>query len=128
MEKSLTWIILIASIALGAFGQIFMKEGMKQAGPVPLDRSVVDLASYFLKAIFSFQLIGAAVCYGVSFLMWLAVLSVLDLSLARPIMATGYLITMIYGYFAGEELSVSRVAGTLLIVAGLFFVAKSGGK
>ena len=58
--------------------------------------------------------------------MWLAVLSVADLSLARPIMAAGYLITLAYGFAAGEDITAGRVVGTCLIVLGIAFVARSG--
>ncbi len=120
------WMWLAVSICLGAFGQIFMKEGMKAAGPVPMSGDITQLARYFFGAILTFQLIAAAFCYGLSFLLWLAVLSVIDLSLARPLMAFGYFITMIYGFYAGEHMSWERVAGTVLIAVGIFFTARSG--
>lgn len=120
------WIGLIVSIILGAFGQVLMKEGMKAAGPVPLSSGIPVLFDYFFHAIFSLQLIGAALCYGVSFLLWLGVLSVADLSLARPIMSAGYLITMAYGIYAGEEVTPGRIVGTLFIILGIVFIARSG--
>ncbi len=120
------WPALGVSIVLGAFGQILMKIAMKAAGPVPLASGVLSLASYFFNAAVSLPMIGAVLCYGVSFLLWLAVLSVADLSLARPIMAAGYLITLAYGFAAGEDITAGRVVGTCLIVLGIAFVARSG--
>lgn len=120
------WPALIVSILLGALGQILMKIAMKQVGPIPLDGPIVEIFYYFLRAGLSFSLIGAAASYGVSFLLWLAVLSVADLSLARPVMSAGYLLTLAYGFFAGEDVSATRVIGTLLIVVGIGFVVKSG--
>lgn len=120
------WIGLIISILLGAFGQILMKVAMKAAGPVPLSSGIPVLFDYFLHAAFSLPLIGAAACYGVSFLLWLGVLSVADLSLARPIMSLGYLVTMAYGIYAGEEVTPGRIVGTLFIVLGIVFIARSG--
>jgi len=122
------WPALIVSIVLGALGQIMMKMGMKAAGPVPLDQGIPHLANYFLHAVISIPLLGAAASYGLSFVLWLAVLSVADLSLARPIMSAGYILTLAYGLVAGEEVTPTRIAGTLLIVIGIAFVAKSGVK
>lgn len=120
------WPALIVSIVLGAIGQILMKIGMKAAGPVPLDRGIVDLFYYFMHAVLSFPLIGAALSYGISFVLWLGVLSVADLSLARPIMSAGYILTLAYGFASGEDITPARVLGTCLIVVGIAFVAKSG--
>lgn len=120
------WPALIVSILLGAMGQILMKIAMKQAGPIPIDGPILDIFYYFLQAGLSLPLIGAGISYGLSFLLWLAVLSVADLSLARPIMSAGYLLTLVYGIFAGEEVDATRIIGTLLIVVGIAFVVKSG--
>ncbi|MCE9596707.1 MAG: hypothetical protein K8S54_01940 [Spirochaetia bacterium] len=120
------WPALIVSILLGALGQILMKIAMKQAGPIPIDGPLLDLFSYFLHAGLSLPLFAAAVSYGISFLLWLAVLSVADLSLARPIMSAGYLLTLAYGIFAGEGVNATRIIGTLLIVVGIAFIVKSG--
>ena len=123
--KSMVWFFLVISILLGAFGQIFMKEAMKTAGPIPLrDGSAVTILYYF-RAFISISMILAVLSYGVSFIIWLGVLSVMDLSLARPLMSAGYLITMVYGFYAGESLTVERITGTLLIVAGIFFLTKN---
>jgi len=121
----LFWSLLLCSVVLGAFGQIFMKEAMKAAGPVPLDLSFSVLWRYFWNAILGWRMFAAASSYGISFLLWLALLSRSDLSLARPLMSLGYVITLLYGFYAGESVTVARAWGTLLIVAGLILVARS---
>lgn len=119
------WIALGIAIILGALGQVFMKMGMKTAGPIPLEDGTLELFYYFLKAILSPWLVFAVASYGISFFLWLGALSVADLSLIRPFTSLGYIVTMAYGYFAGESMTPGRVAGTLLIVAGLFFLIRS---
>lgn len=120
------WPALILSVVLGAFGQILMKEALKTAGPVPLASGIAGLASYFFYTLLSWQMFGAFLCYGLSFALWIAVLSIADLSLARPMMSAGYLITLAYGVFAGEEVTPGRVIGTCLIVIGIAFIVRSG--
>jgi len=68
---------------------------------------------------------GAVSCYGLSFILGLGVLSQKDLSLARPLMSFGYLITLAYGIYSGEHVTFERILGTILIVIGLFFVVQS---
>ncbi|MCB1140357.1 MAG: hypothetical protein KDK23_16485 [Leptospiraceae bacterium] len=118
------WSSLAVAIVLGAIGQILMKETMKAAGPVPLDRSS-ELFHYALGVALSWRVWLLVFCYGISITLWLAVLSVADLSMVRPMMSAGYLITLGYGFYSGESVTTGRVLGTFLIIAGLFFVAKS---
>ncbi len=120
------WVFLVVSILLGAFGQICMKVAMRAVGPVPFQDGFAAVFLYALKAGFSLPMIAAATFYGVSFVLWLAVLSKADLSLARPLMSLGYLVTLVYGFYAGETMTVSRVAGTFLIVGGVMLLVRGG--
>ncbi len=119
------WVLLVISIILGAFGQIFMSVAMKAMGGISFNGSVVELGMYYVRAALSWSMVGAVLCYGVSFLLWLAVLSRKDLSLARPMMSLGYLVTMAYGIYAGEDMNLYRVLGTLVIVVGIFLMIMS---
>ena len=119
------WTFLALAILLGALGQILMKIGMKQAGPIPLHDGTAALVVYFFKALTSPPLLGVVVCYGLSILLWLAVLSVQDLSLVRPLMSVGYLLTLIYGIYSGETVTWERIGGTLLITGGVFLLVRS---
>lgn len=123
--KLFIYLGVFGSVVLGALGQIFMKEAMKLVGAFPGYTGVVDLFSFFVRAALSLQMAGAVLCYGLSFGIWLLVLSVEDLSWARPLVAFGYVIIIIYGYLAGEHMSTERVLGIALIMFGLFFVARS---
>ncbi len=116
---------VFCSVILGALGQVLMKEAMKLVGPFAGYTGIADLIGYFFKAVVSFQMFGAVLCYGLSFGIWLLVLSRADLSFARPMVSFGYVIIVIYGYMSGENMSTERVLGIGLIMIGLFFVARS---
>ena len=59
-------------------------------------------------------------------LSWLVALAHVDLSLAIPLDSMHYFLIMVASYvFLGERMSWARVLGTLLIVAGITFVAFS---
>lgn len=98
---------------------------MKAAGPVPKSAPLTELGLYFVHAGLSLPMVAAVCCYGLSFLLWLGVLSQKDVSLARPMMSLGYLVTLAYGFYAGEQVTWERVLGTVLLIAGLFFVVRS---
>ncbi|MCR9142033.1 MAG: transporter [bacterium] len=116
---------VFCSVILGALGQVLMKEAMKIVGPFAGYTGIPDLIMYFVKAVLSLQMFGAVLCYGLSFAVWLLVLSRADLSFARPMVSFGYVIIIVYGYWAGESMSTERVLGISLIMVGLFFVARS---
>jgi drug/metabolite transporter (DMT)-like permease len=117
------WIFI--SVLLGTLGQVFMKERMKAMGPFPAAPALDQVVVYFWNTAWSWQMFGAAASYGVSFLIWLGVLSRADLTLARPLMSISYLLVLFYGYWVGERVSLERVFGVALITLGVFFVARS---
>ena len=64
--------------------------------------------------------------YGGAALVWLLVLSRIEVSLAYPFVGLGFLVTMVLAWlFLGETVSVPRIAGTLLIAAGIVVLART---
>ncbi len=117
------YVLLFLSILLGALGQIFMKIMMNQIGNFPFSEKS-EWITYFFNILFSKYLWFVFICYGISIVFWLIVLSYSDLSLVRPIMSLGYLITLFYGIYSGESVTKERILGTLLIIGGIFFLTK----
>ena len=117
----MVYLTAIASIALGALAQLLLKMGV---GALP--RSEEGWARIALRCCTEWHLIGGVACYGLSLLFWLYVLSQLELGKAYPMVSLGYVFTLLLGHFVlGEPVGLCRVAGILLIMAGVFFVARS---
>jgi drug/metabolite transporter (DMT)-like permease len=56
--------------------------------------------------------------------LWLLVLSRADISLAYPFVGLGFVLTMLLGWlFLGEQVGLTRVIGTFLVVAGVYLIA-----
>jgi multidrug transporter EmrE-like cation transporter len=69
---------------------------------------------------------GAMICYAVSILLWMAVLSKVEVSFAYPFLSIGYVVAALVGYqFFGESLSLTRIAGILVICVGVFLISRS---
>jgi len=69
---------------------------------------------------------GAIAAYVLSVTAWVAGLSRVPVSQAYPLLSVGYVIALLCGWgFFGEVLSLARIAGVGLIVAGVFLVASS---
>ena len=103
-------------------GQVLLKTGMRQVGPV----SRADLSSPLplLLMVFSNPLILIAIpLYVAGFLVWLIVLSKLDLSHAYPFLAVTYvLVPLLSWLFLGEQVPLMRWIGIAVVCLGIVLV------
>ena len=115
--------LLLLSVTLSAAAQILFKIGMtSQAKQVGLDQSVWSLfAALLLPGVF-----GGLLLYGVGTVVWLAVLSRVEVSQAYPFVGLGFALTALLGYAVfGDSLSILRTCGIVMIVGGVILVARS---
>ena len=69
---------------------------------------------------------GAMISYAVSILLWIVVLSKVEVSFAYPFLSIGYVVAALVGYyFFGESLSLIRVAGIIIICVGVYLISRS---
>ncbi len=67
------------------------------------------------------------VMYGFATVLWLFILSRVELSLAYPIQSLAYIIAVFGAYWLfNEPLSVAKIVGCLLILAGVIFIGWRG--
>ena len=68
----------------------------------------------------------SAICYMMSIVLWLVVLSKTDVSYAYPFLSIGYVLSVIVGYFAFHEAVTSiRVIGIAVICVGVVLISRS---
>jgi len=123
--KLLDLLLIVSAVSISAAAQLILKIGMSGdhvAGAIAQNR-----ATEVLMAIATSPFVVAGLfLYGVGAVIWLFVLARMDLSLAYPFVGLAFIFTMILGIFVlGEHVTISRVAGTLLIVAGCALVART---
>ena len=113
----------VTAIMLLSAGQTFLKIGLNKIGGFTL----TDGLSSFLRLLTTSWIITGLVCYGLSTILWLDVLSKLDFSLAFPMMGLTYVFTLFIGYFVFQEtIGLERILGVILVLFGLFFLVRSG--
>jgi drug/metabolite transporter (DMT)-like permease len=114
--------IILVSVALGATGQILFKVGMQSFGQVTITGIWTQLIG-----ILSVPYIPVGfLCFGVSSILWLAIVSKLELSYAYPMVSLGYVIVILASWWLlREELSFLRLLGVAFICAGVALVSKS---
>lgn len=116
-------LLVLGAVLLNTIGQIVMKAGAASLTSVSF--SIATLPHVFLTILKSPLMMGALSLYGLSAVVWIMALSKLDLSQAYPMTSIGYILTAIIGVLAfGEVLTVGRVIGLGLILAGVFILAR----
>lgn len=64
--------------------------------------------------------------YVISAATWIWVLTKVDISVAYPFISLGFVMTLVFGALVFDEsLSASKIIGTVLIIVGCIFVARS---
>lgn len=115
--KALTLSLAVFCVLLSSAAQIALKRGM---APPP----GTNLGGTYAHALTSPMVWVGLGLYGLSTLLWLWVLSRLDVSLAYPLVSLGFVVTMAAGVlWLGEPFSWLRVGACTLIVIGVTLLA-----
>ncbi|WP_159881725.1 DMT family transporter [Paenibacillus puerhi] len=115
------YLYVVMSVVLGAAGQVLMKLGTTKI-------SVADAEGLLGKLIMMFTqpyILGGLACYGLSAVAWIFALSRLPLSQAYPMVAAGYVLVFVVSVLLFKEaVTLPKVGGMMLIVAGVIVLAK----
>ena len=117
--------LLVLSVILNVTANILLKKGVVTAGGI--SGNSASLIADLIKVAFSPYIIGGLILYGFSFLIWLRVLSFNDFSRAYPIFATFVFLLTTLGSikFLHEDVSIMRFAGMVIMLIGIFVVART---
>lgn len=117
-------VLALVSIAMSVAAQFCLKAGMSHASTQAALSHGMTLQAAWTVFTQPFVLGGFAL-YGLGAVVWLSVLSAWDVSKAYPLVGLGFAMTALIGFMLGEQLSWPRVAGVVLICAGVAVVARS---
>lgn len=119
--KTIALALAVFCVLLSSAAQIALKRGMAPPTHTTLGS---DLGGTYAHALTSPMVWLGLGLYGLSTLLWLWVLSRLDVSLAYPLVSLGFVVTMAAGVlWLGEPFSWLRVAACTLIVIGVSLLA-----
>ena len=114
----LAYVLVAATVACGVYGQMILKWQAGRAGELPAGTG--DRVSYLLHLLINPWVLTALAAAGIALLTWIGALSLLDLSRAYPFVSASFVLVLICSaIFFGEALTVTKVIGALLIIAGL---------
>jgi drug/metabolite transporter (DMT)-like permease len=122
---AVSWAGILLSVGCTSLGQLLLKLGMMEpdvqaavnSGHVlPLTQAVIGQP----------QLIAGLLFYAAAAFAWMLVLARIDLSLAYPFVGLGFVLVLVLSWvWLGETPGAGRLAGSLLVVAGVLLVARA---
>lgn len=112
---------IIASVVLGAIGQVLLKVGANKLGNVSL-----SFSSFFgdvMRVARTPEIVLGLFFFATSFLLWVKVLTKAKLSYAYPMVSLGYIVVVALSYFLFHEpFTVPKVVGILVIITGVILI------
>jgi multidrug transporter EmrE-like cation transporter len=116
--------LLLLGVLLNALAQLFLKAGMNKIGHFSFTlQNVIPIG---FKVASNIPIIAGLSCYVISVLVWLLVLSRVEVSLAYPMVSLGYVVNAVAAYYLfAENLSFTRIIGISVILVGVFIVSKT---
>lgn len=113
--------VILVSVVLNASAQILLRWGAR-GGLAAEGWTPGAILSLVLQP----GIMGGLACYALSILVWIWVLSRAEASFAYPFLGLGFVLVSLAGWYVlGEDLTVHRLAGTLLVSAGVLVLATS---
>jgi len=123
MVKSL--ILIFTSVSLAVAGQLLLKLGINRLDN-HLTLNVSSVFNFFLAALTNLQVLLGLFLYFCSAVVWLIVLSRVELSFAYPLLGLSYVLVVFASKFIlKEEVVPLRWVGTVVIFLGVYLVSRS---
>ena len=117
-------LIIIVVVILMVGGQMLFKAGVKRLAMKEINFFTV--ARNFLPVMFRPFIFFGFVLFGLSFLLWLVVLSRYELSYAVPLLSMSYIaVLFLSSIFFKEKVSGLRWLGAIVICAGVWLITLS---
>lgn len=113
------FMFLALSIVLGASGQVLLKMGVNRIGSINLawPQTLVTLMDVFTNV----WILSGILCFVSSMILWLKVISSMELSTAYPTVSVSYIIVFILSVFLfNETVSIEKVMGLVFVAVGVY--------
>ena len=116
--------LILAGVLLNALAQLTLKQGMRSIGHFSFSMESL-LKMVFTIGLNPFVLAGLG-CYVVSVVIWLLVLSRVEVSYAYPLLSVGYIVTALAGWqLFDEAMDFTRWSGIAIICCGVWLITRT---
>jgi len=118
------YLFILGTIVFTVYGQIILKWRLNKIGEFP--EKIWDKLIFALKAYTDFWILSGFFAAILASVCWILALSKFDLSFAYPFMSISFILVLVLsGLFLNEQITLFKVVGLLLIIAGILISVKS---
>jgi len=119
-----TFAFIFTGVLLNACAQLLLKAGTNAVGAITIERATILTTA--VRVLTQWPVIAGLTCYVISVGVWIVGLSRVDVSIAYPMLSLGYVVNALAAWWLfGEMIGPLRAAGIMLILAGVFLIARS---
>mgnify|MGYP000327867962 CR=1 FL=1 len=117
------YILFAVYVILSSSGMLLFKYGCNSD-------LLFSIGSFGMKFSINWIAVTGILCYGLSFILWLYIISQTKITVALPL-SVGLINTVVYIISAiifKEAISIWQIVGVFLVVTGIAFIGIQGGK
>ncbi len=116
-HRVIDYFFILATVALTVLGQLLLKWRMDQVGALP--EGFVGGLRFLLSLLFDPIVISSFLAAFIASLAWMAAMTRFELSYAYPFTSLNFVIVLVLSvWLLGETLTLNKIIGVALIVAG----------
>lgn len=116
--------LILFSVSLNAAAQLFLRKGMATQ-VLAFDGGLSPVIRGVARILLDPWIFSGLSCYAISIVLWMYVLSKVQVSYAYPFLSVGYVIVVAAAYlFFREPVTLLKMLGVGLICVGVVLVAK----
>jgi len=116
--------LILTGVLLNSAAQIVLKQGMRAIGSFAFTWD--NFIPIGIRAGSNPFILAGIGFYGISVIVWLMVLSRVDVSYAYPMLSIGYIVAALAGKaFFGEPVDIVRWAGIFTICLGVYLITRT---
>jgi multidrug transporter EmrE-like cation transporter len=116
--------LILTGVLLNAAAQLLLKAGARSLAGVDFVLANGTLIAGRIAQ--EPAILAGLACYAVSVVVWILALARVEVSVAYPMLSIGYVVNALAAWWLfGENITLLRMAGMLVIITGVWLVAKS---
>jgi len=121
--RTLDFATILISVSLAVVGQLLLKIGMLRIGKFSL--SISTLVHQYTRIFLNPFVIAGFFGFFLSALVWLYVLSRVELSIVYPFVALNYVLILFGSYFFfRESITTVKLIGVAVIMIGVYLISR----
>lgn len=117
------YLYIFGTIIFTVYGQLVIKWQIQKNGQLP--NGMFNTLSFLLKLFLNPYIVSGFIAAFLASLFWMAAMTKFEISFAYPFMSLSFILVLIISaMLLGETITLGKVLGLLLIVAGLIVSVK----